>query len=103
MDLAVKAAENAGTRSLSVVGGDAHQLSRSDFGTFTGGATYGAFAACTGGGDVEMELAGEAYVLDCDGTGHRVASVVLPSDTVTFRVTRPNDVPSVWGASLTPD
>ena len=100
MDIATAALTASGATSLGAVGGDAAQESTAST-TLPWGGTVGVFAACTGGGDVSLDLAGTAQTLDCDGQAHRLDDLVLPDDELpSFRVTEPNDEPSTWGVAF---
>lgn len=100
-DVAFQAAEAAGAAPLIASGAEAWQSSPITLGPFTAGTTYGAFAACTGGGSLGLDLAGTAVTVDCDGQGHRVGELVPSTGDATFTVTDPNDGPSQWGVAVT--
>ena len=100
-DVAFTAAETAGAAPLVASGAEAWQSSDVTVGPLTAGTTYGAFAACTGGGSLGLDLAGTAVTLDCDGQGHRVGDLVPTTGEATFKVTDPHDGPSQWGVAVT--
>lgn len=100
-DVAFQAAEAAGADPLVASGAEAWQGSPITVGPLTAGTTYGAFAACTGGGTLGLDLAGTAVTLDCDGQGHRVGELVPATGDATFKVTDPSDGPSQWGVAIT--
>jgi hypothetical protein len=100
-DIAYDAATAAGDGPQGGGGGSGGDASTVRLGGFTGGATYGAYTVCTGGGSIGMNLAGTDVLLDCDGQAHRIQALVLEYDTATFTVTRPSDDPSEWAVVLT--
>ncbi|MQA32069.1 hypothetical protein [Modestobacter roseus] len=102
-EIARQAAESAGVDSAAAVGGDAQTMSDVSLDSVTTGATHSAFAACTGGGSMDLDLLGEVVTVDCDGEGHRFDGLGLTDDVPTFRVVRPNDAPGTWGVALTVD
>lgn len=100
-DLTYDAATAAGEAPLGGGAGTGVEASTVSLGGFTGGGTYGAYTACTGGGTLGMDLAGTDVVLDCDGQAHRIEALVLEHDTATLRVTRAGDGPSEWSVLIT--
>ena len=100
MDTATAALTATGATPLGAVGGDG-QSEHTASTTLPPGGTVGVFAACTGGGRLGLDLAGTSQLLDCDGQGHQLADLVLPSDGMpVFGVTEPSDFPSTWGVAF---
>jgi len=100
-DVAFHAAEAAGAAPLMASGAEAWQSSPITVGPLAVGTTYGAFAACTGGGSLGLDVAGTAVTVNCDGQGHRVGELIPTTTEATFQVTDPNDGPSQWGVAVT--
>lgn len=87
---------------ISAVGGDASSTTSVSIG-LTANATFRAFTVCTGGGDVELDLAGTAQELTCDGQVREVAELVVPNTgDVQFKPSRVNDVASAWAVAFAP-
>ncbi|GAB3457745.1 hypothetical protein GCM10027519_15530 [Kineococcus endophyticus] len=101
-DLVRDAATAAGDSPTVGSGGDAHQTTSVRLGGVPAdGGTRAAWVACTGGSDLDAQLAGAAITVDCDGQAHRVEGLVPDGDTVVFEITRPSDVDSVWALTMT--
>jgi hypothetical protein len=87
---------------ITAVGGDASTTSSVSIG-LRANATFRAFTVCTGGGDVEVDLAGTAQELTCDGQVREVAELVIPdTGDVQFKPSRVNDVASAWAVAFAP-
>lgn len=100
-DIAFQAAAADGAGPLLASGADGWNGSDITVGPVTAGTTYGAYAACTGGGSLGLDLSGTATTVDCDGQGHRVGEVTPTQNTAIFFVTAPHDGPSQWGVAIT--
>ncbi|ABS04035.1 hypothetical protein Krad_2560 [Kineococcus radiotolerans SRS30216 = ATCC BAA-149] len=91
---------------ISAVGGDASTTTSVSIG-LTANATFRAFTVCTGGGDLELDLAGTAQELACDGQVREVAELVVPdTGSVQFKPSRVNDFASAsasaWAVAFAP-
>ena len=81
---------------ISAVGGDASTTTSVSIG-LTANATFRAFTVCTGGGDVELDLAGTAQELSCDGQVREVAELVVPdAEAEAVCLDGANDTNGVW-------
>lgn len=100
MTIASDALTESGATLLGAVGGDSRTESTAST-TLPAGSTLALFAACTGGGTVDLDLGGIAEVLDCDGRAHQLDDLVVPEHgQPVFQVTEPTDVTSSWGVAF---
>lgn len=101
MDIAGDALTASGATLLGAVGGDSRTGSTAST-TLPAGGTLTTFAACTGGGSIELDLGGVTEVqLDCDGQAHQLDDLVVPAHgRPVFGVTEPTDVASTWGVAF---
>ncbi|WP_299950842.1 hypothetical protein [uncultured Modestobacter sp.] len=100
MDIAGDALTESGATLLGAVGGDSRTESTAST-TLPAGGTLITFAACTGGGTIELDLGDITEVLDCDGQAHQLDDLVVPEHgRPVFGVTEPADVASTWGIAF---
>ena len=100
MAVATAALTGTGATSLGAVGGSG-QSDQTASVTLPQGSTVGVFAACTGGGDLDLDLAGTVQPLDCDGRAHQLDDLTLPGHELpVFGISRPSEVPSAWGVAF---
>jgi len=100
-DVAFQAAEADGAGPLVASGADGWNGAGITVGPVTAGTTYGAYAACTGGERLGLDLSGTAATVDCDGQGHRVGELTPTQNSVTLSVIDPHDTLSQWGVAIT--
>ncbi len=99
--IATDAANASGATPAGAAGGDGRGAGGVVLGSMQQGVPYDAFAACTGGGRIGLDVAGSAYELDCDEQAHRVGEVRAERGELEVTLTQENDVASAWGVAFT--